>query len=527
MPTRGAEIGSITIEVHDVFDTDTPPENKRLYKVANGIHKKTHEAVIRRELLFGEGDLYEPALVQETERNLRGLPFIRRVETIAVVNSSGTVDVLVRTYDAWSLEVITNVKRAGSVTDTKAGIAESNLLGQGKSVTAVYDRDGTAQSETFSWRDPQFAGKSHLIFTAEGEARPGSRRAKLGLERPFFASIAGSALGFSAEYGENSVPVFQGATQTGTARRHAGDAGFNYGIAVATSTQRTRHVRTGLMFHRANFQAIPEAGPGAPGPPEQFLFLQLGADWEELRFVKERHIQKFSHDEDFNLGLGVFPSLSWAPPGLQRVFNDRESQVLPSVTVRKGFGRGDQLLFLDGSYASRFVNGSNGNRVASTEVLYFYRGLPRQTVAVHAGFDHGWRLDPAQPLTLGESNGLRGYGLSHFMGDRRFTANLEDRLYLAENVWRLLDVGAVAFADTGYVWPAGEPRRLGDLKSSVGVGLRLAPSRSASNDPVRVDLARALNPNGTRSRWTLSILAGHAFGPLSDPANPSRNGQSP
>ncbi len=55
--------------------------------------------------------------------------------------------------------------------------------------------------------------------------------------------------------------------------------------------------------------------------------------------------------------------------------------------------------------------------------------------------------------------------------------------------------------------------RAADLRHGVGFGLRLASSRSANNNPVRIDAARALNPNGTRSRWTLSVLAGHAFGP--------------
>jgi hypothetical protein len=54
---------------------------------------------------------------------------------------------------------------------------------------------------------------------------------------------------------------------------------------------------------------------------------------------------------------------------------------------------------------------------------------------------------------------------------------------------------------------------LADLRSSVGLGLRVAPSRSASNNPVRIDMAYALSDNQTRSRWSLSILAGQAFGP--------------
>jgi len=74
-----------------------------------------------------------------------------------------------------------------------------------------------------------------------------------------------------------------------------------------------------------------------------------------------------------------------------------------------------------------------------------------------------------------------------------------------------MDIGAVVFFDSGYVWPASAPIKLGDLKNSVGIGLRVAPSRSSGNSPVRIDLARALNGGTGRPRWSLSILGGQSF----------------
>src|ERR1035437_4852084 len=86
----GRIIATIKIESNNVFDTEAPPENKLLYRAANDIHIRTREAVISRELLFEVGDTYDPALIAETERNLRALPFIRRAEAVAIVNKQGT-----------------------------------------------------------------------------------------------------------------------------------------------------------------------------------------------------------------------------------------------------------------------------------------------------------------------------------------------------------------------------------------------------------------------------------------------------
>jgi hemolysin activation/secretion protein len=253
----------------------------------------------------------------------------------------------------------------------------------------------------------------------------------------------------------------------------------------------------------------------SPGPipnNEQLELFRLGGEWEVLDFIKERHIQKFSHVEDINLGLGVFPSVVWAP-GV-RSLSSTKSQFLPSLALRKGFRwTASHLLLLHWAYRSSYTDGGNSNRIASVEASYFLRGFPHQTLALRANVAHGWRLDPATPLTLGESNGLRGYGLRQFTGNRRLLFNVEDRIFIRDEVWSLLDVGAAVFYDSGYVWPASNPVRFADLKNSIGVGLRLAPSHSNDNSPVRIDLAYALSDNRSGSRWSLSIMGGLGFGP--------------
>lgn len=500
----GLVISSIRIETHNVFDTSAPPENKLLYRAANSIHRQTRDPVIWRELLFAIGDDYDQALIEETERNLRALSFIRRAEISASVNNQDTVDVIVRTYDSWTLEVVANFKRAGGSTSLKTGLAEHNILGEGKAGSAVYSRDGTAVSKSFGYQDPQFLHQKHLQYSMAAVTSPGSENYSLSLNRPFYTSIAPSALGGTISYGKSDVSTAAGAVSRGVV-----EAGVNYGIALATSTERTRRVNLGLLAHRADFQPIPGRSTGPMPAREQLGFIRLGVDWEELDFITVRRIQKFTRDEDYNLGLGVFPTAAWAPA--VRAFGTSEAQILPGILVRKGFALSNQLLLLSSGYSSKYVNGDNSNRLASFDAAYFVRGLRYQTLAFHTSLDLGWHLDPATPLVLGEVNGLRGYGLSQFTGNRRFLFNIEDRIYVWDELLRLIDVGMVLFYDSGYVWPSSSSIKLADLKNSVGLGLRMAPSRSAGNDPVRIDLAYALSNNQSRSRWSLSILAGQAF----------------
>lgn len=508
-PPEGLVIASIRIETHNVFDTSAPPENKLAYRAANALHVTTRDPVIKRELLFEVGDRYDPLLTEETERNLRALPFVRHADIAAEVNEEGTVDVVVRTYDSWTLEVVASFKRAGGATNLKAGLAEHNIAGQGKSGSAVYSRDGKAESKSFGYQDVQFLHYQRLQYSMVALSAPGSRTYSMALLRPFYASIAPSAYGGTLSYGKSAVSTFDNGIAAGQVSRDVIDIGATYGIALATSTERTRRVKFGLLAHHADFQPIPGQAPGPMPGREQLAFLQLGGEWEELDYLTVRRIAKFTHDEDINLGLGVFPTVEWAPD--VRALGTTGTQIIPGIVAREGFTWADQLLLLSAGYKSKYVNGGNGNRLASFDAAYYVRGLRYQTWAFHTGLDLGWHLDPAAPLVLGEINGLRGYGLSQFTGSRRFLFNIEDRVYVWDDLFRILDVGAVAFYDSGYAWPSSSSIKLGDLKRSVGLGLRLAPSRSSGNTPVRIDLARALNDNHSGSRWSLSILAGQAF----------------
>ncbi len=490
----GATISSIRVETNNVFDPNNPAENKLVYRAADRIHIVTHEAVIERELLFKVGDAYDPLLIEETERNLRGLSFIRRAEVSESVNAKGGVDIVVRTYDSWTLEVVASFKRAGGVTNIKAGFAEHNILGEGKAVSAVYSRDGGSVSKSFGYKDVQFLHYKRLQYSMLAVAAPGSQNYVISLNRPFYASIAKHAAGAEVRY--NAAREASGAT------RSTGEAGVNYGVAITTSTERTRRVTVGVLTHRAVTSGdIPNL--------EQLTFLTVGGEWEELDFLTVRRIQNFTHDEDFNLGLGILPTVAWAP--MIRGLGTTQEQIIPSVMAHKGFTWGSQLLLLKSGLASKYVNGANGNRVASFDGSYYVRGLKYQTLAFHTRYDLGWRLDNAHRLSLGELNGLRGYGLSDFTGDRLFVYNIEDRIYVYDDLFKIIDLGAVLFYDSGNVWAAGRSMKLGDLKNSVGFGLRVAPSRSGSNSPVRIDVAFPLRQRSGGARWSLSILAGQAF----------------
>lgn len=463
---------------------------------------------MRRELLFAVGDPYDPELLEETERNLRRLPFVRKAEVEAVADSSGAPKIMVRVYDAWTLEPVAHFKRAGGVTTTRFGLEERNAFGYGKTLSAHYGSSGGTPERSFTWRDPQFLGR-RLEYDLRAADVGGSRRYGLSLLRPFYATIARVSAGATAHHIDDKVSVYEDESLIGEARRRATATTAFVGYAFESTPRRSRRLTLGVEHLHEDFDAV-EGGRASPPQDERLTFLRLGGEVILTDFLKTRRVRKMSRLEDINLGWEFLPGFAWAP-GINalRATHDR---VQPRLSVQKGWRLGgDAFVIGRQSYSSTYVNGGNGARILGLDAQAYYQPGPRHTLALHAGFEHGWRLPPESPLTLGEDSGLRGYGAGQFQGDQRVVLNLEDRVFFAENVWKLLDLGGVVFADAGYVFPRRETLRLSGLRKSVGVGLRLAAHRSSANDPIRVDLARALDDNGRSTRWTVSILAGHAF----------------
>ena len=133
-PSPPPIIGAIDIVSHEVFD-ERSGRFAGFYRVANKIHVSTRERIIQRELLFATGEAVNDERLEQTERTLRALAFLRdaRVEAVPVDDDGDgqpeRVDVRVATWDAWSLTPRVDFKQVDDRTLWEAGVSEKNLLG--------------------------------------------------------------------------------------------------------------------------------------------------------------------------------------------------------------------------------------------------------------------------------------------------------------------------------------------------------------------------------------------------------------
>jgi outer membrane protein assembly factor BamA len=499
VPVAGSEeppvIGRIEIVVDDVFEDEGSTPEAWPYQFANQVHIETKEAVIRRELLFREGDTVDPEALAQTERNLRLLPFLRKahIETIPA-EGDGTTDVTVRVLvgDSWSTEPQARLSKVGNEWVWALGGSEKNLFGRGMELEAVHRSDFDRDQTYGLFRDPRLFGSRFALSTYYADASDGHHAAVV-TNRPFFSLDSRWSFRVGYEDFDRLDPLYLDGERIEDLR-HKSRHGE---LAAARAVRRT--ARSALRLH-LGYQYSDDQ---VETDERRFGTLQFGLSSVVHSFRQLTHVNRFERTEDVNLGNEAAAFVGLSTPSLG---GEPGNSYFFFLAERRGFELGpDGFLLGRASWEARHRHEGMENSIARF-YLNFVQKLPaRQLVLAKAEYQHGTNLDPEVQIRLGAESGLRGYPVRQFNGTRSLLLSVEGRWFLADDVLKLFSIGVAGFADSGYAWPEGTAVALHDLRSDVGLSLLLGSNRvSASRPGVRFDLAYALQPVEGRGRWLFS-----------------------
>ncbi len=501
-------IGEIRIHTLDVF---APEEEARgwVYRAANGLHIETQEAVIRRFLLFEEGEAYDPSLLAQTERNLRALPFLRSATVTALAPRDGTVDVDVVTKDAWTTALAVKFGRGGGVVTWAAGVTEQNVLGLGKEVGFLYDDDVERTTRRFQYKDPSLLASYWAASVLYADNSDGYQRL-VGIRRPFVSSVdphAGDA--FWNRFKQDDRIYSSGVVESEFSQRHE-QVRISGGMALSRGSSRARRLAAGIDFFQDEFTALPGQTEGPLPTTRDFRYVFVGFEDVQTDFISERFVNRSERMEDFNLGTRIAAQVGISP----RAFGAPDNSFAVAAEFSSGWRIGsDAFLQAGATFRSRLDGGiENGMLHGILTFVWKHPTHLLQTTVAQLAFDRGWNLDRDIQFFADGDHGLRGYHLYAFEGNRRIVANVEHRIFGGFEVLQLFSLGAAVFVDSGVAVPPGVPLTLSSLKTDAGVGLRIGISRSASSSVLRLDCAYAFNedPLGRRG-WLLSFSGGQAF----------------
>ena len=510
-PSRGEEplrIGKIAIRVINVFNPEEA-QTGWFYRAANTVHIETRETVIRKFLLFQEGDPFDPARLDETERNLRSLGFVTQASVTAGPPHDGVVDLDVVTQDAWTLQPSLSLGSKGGVSTYSFELEESDLLGSGRQVSAGYDKGTERIHRLLQYQDPYLLGPywaSTFLYAqnSDGEEQQAS------VSRPFFSFVDPRSAGFLAHHLTQDERLFANSAEVARFSESHREFDLEYGVALLASDERARRLTAGFNALEDQFSVLPQEPNVAL--PKNRNFRTVFLQYEDVRndFLKLNYVDRDVRYEDFSMGRRLVARVGISPT----LFGLDQTTWLLNLEADRGF-RLDAASFLtvDLSGQTRLAR-TPENEILSFGLRYVRRfdtGLP-QTLVSRLTLDRGWRLDGDVQFFADGSTGLRGYHLHAFEGDKRIIWNVEERIFSGKEILQLVSPGLAVFFDTGVATPPGTPLRFTDLKSDVGAGLRFSISRAATNNILRVDFAYALDRDGEGRRgWLVSFSSGQEF----------------
>ena len=502
---RKASIGKIEVEIGDVFDLSRPDENIWIGRMANRLHASTRETVIRRVLLFREGERVRERRIYETERLLRALPFVKDAHIDPVVQPDGIVVARVRVRDAWTTQVNAGYSQVGGQKSLNFSIDEKNFLGGGKSVAYDYAKDHERSTWGFSYGDPQLFGTrwtlgAHAQYLSDGFVR------SVQLERPFFALDTPWSTGVAMSQKRTSLYLYDQGVQVFQAPYIQDEVRMAGAMALRESGNRVW--RGGLLLKRQDttYGAITQTGLPGPLPPPTLSNRRLRGpalilSTQEDAFDTFQDLQGMDTPEDYNLAwtgaveLGTY-SRSWG-----------SSMTAPFFKIQAGKGwssSSEDLTLLTVSWDGRKpATGLEDSHLALSLVQY-HKLTPNQILATLAAVDVARRPDPERWYYLGGDQGMRGFPNQLHPGDARWLASLDYRLLTEQRWWGILRLGYSAFVDLGSV------RRMDGqgwsrTYSDVGVGLRLGNLKSSAGRVILLSVAVPLNRESYQARYQVSV----------------------
>jgi hypothetical protein len=519
----GSVIGEVRVVARDIFDSDRPGEDRRIFRLANKLHRTTRAPVIERQLLFRPGDVFSPELVEESARLLRTNDYLYDVEMKPVLRQDGKVDVEVVTRDVWTLNGGMSFGRAGGVNTTSFSVEDSNLLGTGKTLSVA--RIGTVDrtSNLIRLQDPNLLGTRLRLLASYAQNSDGGRQ-RLEVERPFFSLDSRWAAGVRLFRDDRLEQLYKGG-KIATGFRHVNQSlelfgGFSPGLVNGTA----RRFELGFTMVRDDFSnsaAFPIKGSGGPILPKQFFTppadRALAYPWVRFesiqdRFVVEKDLDRIQRSEDLNLGHQWHLLVGYSSPTFGGIGNRWIVQGAASDGWRP---TSRQLVLAQIGASTRWHQNDAEDLVAGGQVRWYVRDFGNNVFFASFGADLAHRLDGESQLLLGGDTGLRGYPLRYEGGDRRLLFTLEQRFFSNRELFHLVHPGAAVFFDAGRAWFVDAPSskldrffQLGDGKilKDVGLGLRLGSSRSSRGAVVHLDVAFPLDRAGSVQavQWLVS-----------------------
>ncbi|MCP4446195.1 MAG: hypothetical protein GY811_12750 [Myxococcales bacterium] len=487
---EGKLLGKIIVVNLDVFGRE-----EGILSLLNFLHATTREHVIEREVLLRPGELWDAGRVAETQRDLKD-PLFTSIVVVMPVESENAdrIDLLVVTRDTWSLRLNSAFEYLqGNLIGLQLSVAENNIFGLRKHGAFVFYMNQGSYTLGPQYIDKALGGtrlqlttRFNTIFSRETDEFEGtssgtslfyplwSLRQKWGgdIKMTHANFVSRSFLGSAIETVDlENTPEVEALPRIFEARRL--EVTSRVRRSFGRDTKRTLTFGHNLSVYRPSFlddfeatQAQREAFAAQVFPrSERVSAIFVHHKLFTPNYVVYRNLSSFDLAEDVRLGpeINVGVSLSLKPIGSETTFYQPNASAAYVLDIGgDGYFRGAieaSSRLESGDFIDNFSRTSL--KLATPRIAGAFRIVGKADLGIR------FRERGNGRFVLGGDNGLRGYLIREFSGQKQFLSNLEIRSMPLRILFAR--AGALLFWDMGHT--ADRMEEL-NMKHSVGFGLR-------------------------------------------------------
>ena len=505
---------------------------------------KSKEEVIRRELLFSEGDIYTDADSEESEQILRRKVYIGAAKIEALWDDQlKAVVVHVTIEELLSFPIGADLNLNNQKRYWLLQYRDPNIFGSGQGTLWRYERISEVGERTRSlvrgkYHNPRLFN-SHWNFDGEYIQRRDGDALVVLLERPQYTLK--SQWSASVRFSESVNPVFwyEGATKTdifeqnlqgayANIRRYFGDRYQQNYVGLWAASRRSKYV---LLEKISASEAMLE------NRDIKRIGFTLGR--QRIAYHNTRFLWRMGQEENFLIGSQYALSLGYASP----LYASDQSESYAELAVGSGWMNGNRFFnFTTVAFSTNFTSRIERS-LLQAQTAWFYTDVfnTGDIYTLQTGFRHNGLFDFHQTFVaqfktemqfgwsresqvlLGAFDGLRGYNYRQFSGEKMMLLSLESRTILGGTVFRKIDealaavatfvtrpiidrpvhlgliLSGIVFADIGYIWNGQHTFNLVNPKRSVGFGLRGSFAQFSNTGILRIEFAFPLDSPFTPS----------------------------
>ncbi len=466
----GLLINSIQIRRLNVFGTDV--NNPSLYspkgieKIMNSTHINTNEGIIRKNLLFNEGDTISTLKLTDNERILRQLPFIDDARIVVVPLSDQSADIIIITKDIYSLGADFTYRGAdkGSV-----WLFDKNIFGMGHEFKVEIPYSGDTNDSPGLGLDYYINNirKSFINMNLNYYNGLGKKNYGFNITRNLVSSETRYAGGISISQTITSEDLDTLASPEPLKYNFQ-----DYWLLRSFLLNRESVIRliAGIRYINNNVYEKPLIKPDEYYALQRFRLYMGSLSFSMQKYYKTNLIYSYGRTED--IPYGALVSLT---AGLEINEFKRRNYIGTDASV--GFSiKNAGYINLSGGVGAFLNEGKAEQGVTYLKLIYFSNLIPvgKQMIRnfVNINYTRGFDRYDDEYLTIIKENGFSGFANDSLKASQRITASLETVIFNPINIYGFR-IAFFGFADMAYLAGTKQVGRDDVFLSSLGIGLRL------------------------------------------------------